>query len=51
MIRHLLLILLLALLVAPFPVAAQPPSPITITVKAGLMAREHFGRAIGFQHT
>lgn len=36
MIRHLLLILLLALLVAPFPVAAQPPSPITITVKAGL---------------
>ncbi|WP_322486945.1 hypothetical protein [Chloroflexus sp.] len=36
MIRYLRLILLLALLVAPFPVAAQPPSPITVTVKAGL---------------
>ncbi|OAN37100.1 hypothetical protein A6A03_05510 [Chloroflexus islandicus] len=36
MIRHLLLILLLALLVAPFPVAAQPPSPITISIKAGI---------------
>ncbi len=36
MIRHLLLILLLALLVAPFPVAAQSPSPITISLKAGI---------------
>ncbi|WP_299643685.1 hypothetical protein [uncultured Chloroflexus sp.] len=36
MIRYLGLILLLALLLAPFPVAAQPPSPISISLKAGI---------------
>ncbi|MCX7859818.1 MAG: hypothetical protein N2385_06990 [Chloroflexus sp.] len=36
MIRYLLLTLLVALIVAPLPALAQQPSPITITVQAGL---------------
>lgn len=36
MIRHLLLTLLVALIVAPLPALAQQPSPITMTVQAGL---------------